>query len=572
MRVLGSTLGASPWHWQNRMLAKLEQCLPDRELMAISECFAGAQALEIGGPSPLLTARGPIPVYPRLRSLDLVNFAQTTLWDSVGSDGIVPRRSLVAEAVALGVEDCAYDAVLASHVIEHLADPVSALREWSRATKPGGALLVVVPHKDGTFDHRRPATTIEHLLEDAEKRMPETDLSHLDEILRLHDRLLDPQAGSAEQFAARSRDNARHRALHHHVFVSRTVGLMCEAAGLEVERLTARRPFHIVCLARRPSVSPPSLRWPARARPSPFPSDRWGRRYPRSIVSDAYYPPTLTKSANGRLAASFWRLVRASSRPVRHATLSIAFATRVNQSGKFLAAQATRDPSRIRHYTLRGSGVSVFIRHGTGDVGAFDEVIFEEVYELPLAVKAVLRALDGPLALADLGANIGLFTAYMLAKLALRSVVAFEPDPVNAALLERCAEANRDRARWRLERACASNRNGEVPFLGGRFAESRIATAQETTVRVPMLDVMHILVDVDMLKIDIEGGEWPILSDSRMKQVGARVVVLEYHPRGCPGEDPEAQATMLLDRAGFRVVESLHAGPADHGLLWAIRA
>ena len=33
-------------------------------------------------------------------------------------------------------------------------------------TGAGGALLLVVPHREGTFDHRRPVTELEHLVAD----------------------------------------------------------------------------------------------------------------------------------------------------------------------------------------------------------------------------------------------------------------------------------------------------------------------------------------------------------------------------------------------------------------------
>ena len=42
----------------------------------------------------------------------------------------------------------AYDAVHSSHCLEHMHDPATALREWWALLKPGGYLVVVVPHED----------------------------------------------------------------------------------------------------------------------------------------------------------------------------------------------------------------------------------------------------------------------------------------------------------------------------------------------------------------------------------------------------------------------------------------
>ena len=266
------TLRMPPRIFGYRLRAKLESRLPDRELEWVVRSLAGARAIEIGGPSSIFGAHGRVPIYPRLRSLDLVNYADTTLWDGNYRLDTPPRRSFVAEAMSLGVEDGSYDAVIASHVVEHLADPIGALREWFRVLNPGGALLLVVPHRDGTFDHRRPPTPIEHLREDAERQTPEDDLSHLEEVLRLHDSRLDPALETREGFVARCQANAKLRSLHHHVFITPIVGLMCESAGFEIVGLSARRPYNIICLACRPPADRSALNG-VHFRRSPFPSD-----------------------------------------------------------------------------------------------------------------------------------------------------------------------------------------------------------------------------------------------------------------------------------------------------------
>ena len=44
-----------------------------------------------------------------------------------------------------GVEDNSFDFLHASHVLEHLIDPVSALESWLRVIIPGGHLIITVP-------------------------------------------------------------------------------------------------------------------------------------------------------------------------------------------------------------------------------------------------------------------------------------------------------------------------------------------------------------------------------------------------------------------------------------------
>jgi hypothetical protein len=59
--------------------------------------------------------------------------------------------------------------VLSSHCLEHVANPILALREWLRVMTPDGTLVLVLPHKEGTFDHQRPTTTLGHMIDDYER-------------------------------------------------------------------------------------------------------------------------------------------------------------------------------------------------------------------------------------------------------------------------------------------------------------------------------------------------------------------------------------------------------------------
>jgi SAM-dependent methyltransferase len=217
--------------------------------------FDGKRGLEIGGPSEIFTERGAAPVYASAAAIDNCTFSAATIWqpDAKTEFSRGTKRlgsQFTAEAAALDfAPDVAYDFILSSHMLEHSANPLRVLHEWRRVLKHDGALLLALPERSRTFDHRRPATSLDHLVEDFKQNRDETDLTHLPEILELHDLGQDPGAGTFEEFRARGLDNFRNRCLHHHVFdVANARGLL-ELAGFEVRALDTVYPHHIIAIA-----------------------------------------------------------------------------------------------------------------------------------------------------------------------------------------------------------------------------------------------------------------------------------------------------------------------------------
>lgn len=150
------------------------------------------------------------------------------------------------------MDNDSYDFILSSHNLEHFANPVKALKDWQRITRPGGGLVLVLPNYTQTFDHRRKPTTVTHMLEDFDQGTPEDDLTHLPEILQTHDLSMDPLAGSAEEFRQRSLNNFTSRCLHHHVFSEANSRELLTKIGMEVLAVETALPFHIFLLARMP--------------------------------------------------------------------------------------------------------------------------------------------------------------------------------------------------------------------------------------------------------------------------------------------------------------------------------
>lgn len=70
-----------------------------------------------------------------------------------------------ADAAAIPLPDSSTDFVLHSHVWEHLPNPLRALEEWVRLTRPGGYIFAIVPKRNAApTDVERPLTTIDSLV------------------------------------------------------------------------------------------------------------------------------------------------------------------------------------------------------------------------------------------------------------------------------------------------------------------------------------------------------------------------------------------------------------------------
>lgn len=178
--------------------------------------------LEICGPSRVFGGESIIPLYDIAESIDSVNYSHVTMWDNPDLSRLVEfRRTIISEASDLGcIRSNTYDFCASSNVIEHLSNPLLALLEMKQVVRLGGLVIVIVPHKDITFDHRRSVTSIESLIQVFKSNPPEGDISHLDldEIFRNYDLDLDPPAGDLDSFRKRTLDNKSNRALHQTVF------------------------------------------------------------------------------------------------------------------------------------------------------------------------------------------------------------------------------------------------------------------------------------------------------------------------------------------------------------------
>jgi len=68
---------------------------------------------------------------------------QTKAWDN-------SKLDIVSDITAIPVPDASFDAVMCIEVFEHIPDPISAIKEFSRLMRPGGYLVITAPFCSST--------------------------------------------------------------------------------------------------------------------------------------------------------------------------------------------------------------------------------------------------------------------------------------------------------------------------------------------------------------------------------------------------------------------------------------
>lgn len=240
----------------------------------------------------------------------------------------------------------------------------------------------------------------------------------------------------------------------------------------------------------------------------------------------------------------------------------------VRESGRFVLREL--GSGGVGEYRLRRQPGYVVLRHQSPDLEIFHELLVAGLYDGGEEVRRAMEGVAEPRVL-DLGANIGLFGVRALGLWPGAHVTAFEPDPENLVVLERCIELNGGAERWRLEPAFASTSEGSERFVAGRQSLSRRAYAWESegVTAVQRLDVMPLLAQSDVIKIDIEGAEWELLEHPAWTDARPRLVLLEYHRR--PDDRQHELAEQGLEALGLQWQRVHRDEERGLGVMWGWR-
>lgn len=254
--------------------------------------------------------------------------------------------------------------------------------------------------------------------------------------------------------------------------------------------------------------------------------------------------PRVRRAVASMLALRFLRAALLTTRPAR-----------------FVVADLVTSRGRVRTWPLREGG-SITLMHRR-DLEAFHELMVAGEYEPPAELEDRLRS---PGRILDLGGNIGMFAHWAHRRWPNASITSFEPDPDNLVVFRASLAGE---TRIELVEAAAMTSTGYAVLGAGTGAGRQVLHQRdEVSGSIPAVDIFEHLGAADFVKMDIEGGEWPILGDPRMADLRALVWVIEFHRSGAPSLPAYDAARRLFELAGFTVGHATlnHWG---HGTLWA---
>lgn len=187
----------------------------------------------------------------------------------------------------------------------------------------------------------------------------------------------------------------------------------------------------------------------------------------------------------------------------------------------------------VSHLHFRRDG-EFHINDANSAAHIFREIFIHKDYSLPFKTSNSIPMII------DVGANIGLFTYYMLKRFPNANLHAFEADPNNFDILTKNLSLfpyflNRNIF---INNQAISSANGFLDFYVSSYGgwSSRydaLGTKGLKPVKVPTIRLSEYLLknnisNVDLLKIDIEGGEYDIIyNDSQLWKFNIANLIIE---------------------------------------------
>ena len=169
-------------------------------------------------------------------------------------------------------------------------------------------------------------------------------------------------------------------------------------------------------------------------------------------------------------------------------------------------------------------------RPGTTDLLVLEQVFLDREYHVdPIAPESIEY-------IVDLGSNIGVTAMFWAQRYPRARMALVEPDPDNFKLLQLNTAAFKDRCL--LINAAVSDNRGQTSFFRSdrEYGHSILKPDDSVSeIKVRTLTVPDVLAEagfprVDLMKMDIEGGETIVMPTLHTWQATPRYLIAELHP------------------------------------------
>jgi FkbM family methyltransferase len=222
----------------------------------------------------------------------------------------------------------------------------------------------------------------------------------------------------------------------------------------------------------------------------------------------------------------------------------------------YFKSRRSKDPSEVFVFHTR-NGIAVQVPRQVR--GEFREIFLDQSYMAHLDVNFPPEPV-----IIDIGANVGIFSLFMAFRFVRPRIFAYEPIPLNFKQLKSNLDSNKSFAVMRCYQKAVSNHLGNISLSyeredGFTVMASMLNATQGNTIQVQSTTLPEIfeenkIAKCDLLKLDCEGGEYPILFDCPQRYL-SRIsqIVMEVHGSYEPNYNIESLERYLRER-GFKTI------------------
>lgn len=183
----------------------------------------------------------PVPPTVSVRYVDRWEPSEnSSLFPELGDTPGFPKPDVVANLDSdrlASIADSSQDFVIASHVLEHLANPLAMLVDIHRVMCPGALLVLLIPDRHKTFDRDRAPTPVSHLIDEYYEDVREVDDAHiLDFLIGTRETRSEDGALNESTFEVTPEEIGLHRrrSVHAHVWDADEFVQLMEVAANEL--------------------------------------------------------------------------------------------------------------------------------------------------------------------------------------------------------------------------------------------------------------------------------------------------------------------------------------------------